>query len=117
MTIPKALADETRVRILMALSEGELCVCQIIELLGLAPSTISKHLFLLNQARLVDARKDGRWVYYRLAGKDGPQEVREAIKWIQAFLKKDRQIRQDAKNLARILKASPEELCKKQAAR
>lgn len=117
MTIPKALADETRVRILMALSEGELCVCQIIELLGLAPSTISKHLSLLNQSRLVNGRKDGRWVYYRLAGKDESQEVREAIKWIQASLISDPQIKQDSKKLVKILKTSPEELCRKQTAR
>ena len=64
MNITKALADETRVRILMALRDGELCVCQITELFGMAPSTISKHLSILFQAGLVESRKTERWVYY-----------------------------------------------------
>lgn len=50
MSVTKALADQTRVRMLLALRQGELCVCQITELFGLAPSTISKHLSLLYQA-------------------------------------------------------------------
>ncbi|MGA9236606.1 MAG: metalloregulator ArsR/SmtB family transcription factor, partial [Desulfobacterales bacterium] len=66
----KALADATRIRILGALQGRELCVCQLIELLGLAPSTVSKHLSILRNARLIDSRKEGRWMYYRLSGED-----------------------------------------------
>jgi len=51
----------------MMLSGGELCACQIIEMLGLAPSTVSKHMSILRQAGLVETRKEGRWIYYRLA--------------------------------------------------
>ena len=57
MSIVKALGDENRVRAVMALRNRELCLCQIIELLGLAPSTVSKHMSILKQARLVDTRK------------------------------------------------------------
>ena len=57
MEVTKALADETRVRMLLALQGGELRVCQITELFKLAPSTISKHLSILYQAQLVDSRK------------------------------------------------------------
>ena len=46
---------------------GELCACQITELFGLAPSTMSKHLSILYQAGLVDSRKEGRWIYFRVA--------------------------------------------------
>ena len=68
IAITSALSDPNRVRVLMALHKrGELCVCQIVELLGLAPSTVSKHLFILKSAGLVDARKQGRWMYYRPA--------------------------------------------------
>ena len=67
MAVLKALADENRVRALMSLRAGELCACQIIELLGLAPSTVSKHIAILKQARLVDCHKEGRWMFYRLA--------------------------------------------------
>ena len=70
MAISKALADEQRVRVLLALQRGELCVCQVVELLGLATSTVSKHMSILKQARLVESRKEGRWMYYRLAGDD-----------------------------------------------
>ena len=56
--LAKALSDENRVRALMMLREGELCVCQIIELLGLAPSTVSKHMSILRQVRLVQTRKN-----------------------------------------------------------
>ena len=57
LNITKALAEENRVRILMALEVEELCVCQITELLELAPSTVSKHMSVLRQARLVEGRK------------------------------------------------------------
>lgn len=117
MPIVKALADEPRVRILMALSRGELCVCQIVELLKLAPSTVSKHLLILHQAGLIDSRKEKRWVYYSIAGEDAPSEVREAINWLKGSLRNSPQIKKDVKNLAIICKMNPEELCKIQSAR
>ena len=69
MAAAKALADENRVRVLLFLRGGkELCLCQIVEMLGLAPSTVSKHMAVLYQAGLVESRKEGRWIYYRLPG-------------------------------------------------
>ena len=56
LNITKALADENRLRMLLALQQGELCVCQITELMGLAMSTVSKHLSILYQAGRVNAR-------------------------------------------------------------
>ena len=56
LAITKALSDANRVRVLMGLTTGELCVCQIIEMLSLAPSTVSKHMSVLRQARLVESR-------------------------------------------------------------
>jgi DNA-binding transcriptional ArsR family regulator len=64
--VMKAVADPTRVRILKMLEGGELCVCQIIAVLALSPSTISKHLFLLKSAGLVNDRKEKKWVHYSL---------------------------------------------------
>src|SRR6266566_7824733 len=86
MNITKALADETRIRTLLALRKGELCVCQIVELFGLAPSTISKHLSILQHAGLIVSRKTERWVYCRLPGKAAAAVVREAIDWVQKSL-------------------------------
>ena len=68
--VTKALGDMQRLRILSLLEGGELCVCQLIEVLGLAPSTVSKHLSLLSVAGLLEMRKEGRWAYYRLASRD-----------------------------------------------
>jgi DNA-binding transcriptional ArsR family regulator len=114
MNITKALADESRVRTLLALRGGELCVCQITELFGFAPSTVSKHLSILFQARLVESRKDGRWIYYQLPGKNAPGAVREALNWIEKSQARDPQILADKKQLAKILKQDPAELCKRQ---
>jgi ArsR family transcriptional regulator len=114
LNITKALAEENRVRILLALQVEELCVCQIIELLELAPSTVSKHVSVLRQARLVDSRKDGRWMYYRLADANAPRVVREAIAWVKKSLSSNKHIRQDAIKLKEILKIDREVLCGKQ---
>ena len=65
--VGRAVADPNRVRILKMLQGGELCVCQITAILGLSSATESKHLSLLKMAGLVSQRKDGRWVFYRLA--------------------------------------------------
>lgn len=112
MMITKALSDENRVRALLALDGRELCVCQIIELLGLAPSTVSKHMSILANARLVENRQHGRWRYYRLAGDGAPNEVREAIEWTIRTLSKTPRIQQDAERINEILKLDPEVLCK-----
>ena len=114
LNITKAMSDENRVRALMMLTGGELCVCQIIEMLGLAPSTVSKHMSMLRQAGLVQARKQGRWMHYSLVGKDAPNEVREAIEWLISGLKKDPKFQQDQKNLRKLLKIDKEKLCRRQ---
>jgi DNA-binding transcriptional ArsR family regulator len=116
MALTKALSDENRVRILHSLLTEELCVCQLIELLELAPSTVSKHLSLLRQARLVEARKDGRWMYYRLADPDAPKFVQDALGMVQDALCKDPRAKADTRRLKAILKLDPEVLCSQQRA-
>ena len=111
MAITKALADGNRVRMLLALRGQELCLCQIIELVALAPSTVSKHMSILRQSRLVDGRKDGRWMYYRLAGRHASPAVRQALEWVQSSLGEEPQVRRDAERLQEILKVDPERLC------
>ena len=117
LNIAKAISDENRVRTLMMLADGELCVCQIIELLGLAPSTVSKHMWILRQANLVQCRKDGRWMYYSLAGKNASESARKAIGWLLSNLKNDPKIIGDRKSLKRLLKTDKEKLCKMQRKR
>jgi DNA-binding transcriptional ArsR family regulator len=117
MRITKALADENRVRVLLALKAGELCVCQISELCSLAPSTISKHLSILYQAGLIESRKEERWVFYRLPGKETPVAVHEAIDWVQKSLGGTPQATDDHKKLKQILKLDPTTICQRQLRR
>ena len=114
MAVLKALADENRVRVLMVLGPKELCVCQIVELLGLAPSTVSKHMSILKQARLVESRKEGRWMFYRAVGQDSPIEARELTAMLARLLARDGQTIEDAKRLRQILKMDRDELCRRQ---
>lgn len=62
----QALADPTRIRIVNLLGRGELCVCQIVYVLGMSQPKISRHLAILRDAGMVSDRKDGRWVHYSL---------------------------------------------------
>jgi len=114
MEITKALSDSNRVRILLALQQGELCVCQITELFGFAPSTISKHLSVLHRAGLILSRKTERWVYYRLAGKSASPAVSDALAWVQKSLVATDEALADAKNLKRILATDLAEICRRQ---
>ena len=114
LNITKALADESRLRMLMALQEGELCVCQITELMGLAMSTVSKHLSILYQAGLVNARKEGRWMYYSLPGKGTPTAAREAVAWVRRSLAGKERMAEDARRLKKVLAMDVSELCKRQ---
>jgi ArsR family transcriptional regulator len=64
--VMKAMSDPNRVRIIKLLQRKELCVCELRELLGLAQSTVSKHLRLLDDAELIESRRDGAWIIYRI---------------------------------------------------
>jgi DNA-binding transcriptional ArsR family regulator len=75
---------------------------------------MSKHLSVLYQARLVESRKDGRWIYFRLPNGEAGPEVKGALRWILKAVQKDPRIEEDAGRLKRILKLNPSELCKRQ---
>ncbi len=126
VAVARALGDEGRVRALVLLQDGELCLCQIIDILGLAPSTVSKHMSILRQAGLIEQRKEGRWHFYRLAGTKPPAGrrngsartsepsplVKQAIRWVKKNLEDEPTIRRDAERLGCIQKMNPEELTK-----
>jgi len=115
VNIVKAISDDNRLRAIMALQTGELCVCQIVELLQLAHSTVSKHMSILKQAGLVESSKKGRWVYYRLPDiGEAPVLCRQALSWVRGAVSADRQILKDQCQLRDVLKFDPEELCKAQ---
>jgi len=108
MTITKALADPNRVRALMALRGRELCVCRIIELLQLAPSTVSKHLTILKQAGLIEGRKEGRWMHYRLPD-DPSSKAWKTLEWVFQSLEDSPETVADRERLEAIMKTDIEE--------
>lgn len=66
-TFFEALADPIRRRILaLLLKEGELCVCELYQALDMLQPKVSRHLGVMREAELVDMRRDGTWIYYRL---------------------------------------------------
>ena len=101
LLITKALSDEARIRALMAVKSGELCLCQIVDLLHLAPSTVSKHMSLLVHAGLLECRKEGRWRFYRLPGSRSPKTVRQALGWVAGALSEQPVIAKDAEVIRR----------------
>ncbi len=103
LRVTKALSDGQRVRILMLLRGGELCVCRIVEVLALAPSTVSKHLSLLNEADLVEMRKEGRWAYYRLPRGEARKTIRPVLSWLKTTLGTTDAVTRDAERLKKIL--------------
>src|SRR3954468_2743250 len=92
-TFFKALADGTRLRILGLLLTGEVCVCDIHQSLRITQPKASRHLAYLRKAGLVDARREGLWMHYRLAELSDPvlkalsDTVRHALTHVDAVLK------------------------------
>ena len=110
LDLTKALSDGTRVRALVALRGGELCLCHLVGLLELAPSTVSKHLDLLVRAGLVARRKDGRWAYFQLAGRTASPVARQALHWVLEALGDDPTVAHDVTRLADLRCRDPKEL-------
>lgn len=109
LNILKVLSEETRLRIFMALVDQELCVCQIVSMLGLAASTTSKHLALMYQAGIIELRKDGRWAYYSIAADWKAKNILH--EWLLENLSKSDKIKADRIHLARSLAVAVQEIC------
>ncbi len=105
----RALGHPARLRTVAMLRSGELCVCQITEVLKLAPSTVSAHLKELKQAGMISERKDGRWVYFDLIEDDGTRS------WIEVALSglvHDPQIEADDLLVDELRRLPVENLCR-----
>jgi ArsR family transcriptional regulator len=68
----QAFCHRIRVRILHLLARGEMCVCQIVEILQAPQPKVSRHLAVLKKAKLVTVRREGQWIYYSLAPVESP---------------------------------------------
>lgn len=95
----KAAGDPKRVRILKMLEQGELCVCNIMAVLGLSQSTVSEHLALLKKAGLVTDRREGRWVHYTLASQAQNDYSLPLLALLRGWLNDDGQIAADRRRL------------------
>ena len=105
----KALAHPVRLRLIAMMRGGELCVCQLTAVLDLAASTVSAHLADLKRAGLVEERKDGRWVFHRLAQDESATRHLEPL-W--ASITRDPQVEADARVLRELRRIPAEELCR-----
>lgn len=90
--VMKALSDPNRVKILKMLEHRPLCVCEIKEALGIAQSTASKHLRLLEDADLVRGFKDGLWVNYSLADGSGSPYAASLLENLKHWLDEEEEI-------------------------
>ncbi len=95
----KALSDRNRLRVAVALmTQDELCACHIIELLKITGATASRHMDVLLRAGLVQSRKDGRWVHYKL----NRTAAAPLFQWLETELQNDQEIKADRKALIKI---------------
>lgn len=90
--VMKALSDPSRVKIIKMLEQKELCVCELTAALGLAQPTVSKHLKLLEDAELVESRREGTWVNYSLAGENGSPYAAIMLKQLRPWLNDEKEI-------------------------
>ena len=106
----KAFADPTRIRVIMALREHELCVCELCDALEVVQSTLSTHLQYLRQTGLVQTRNDGKWVYYALT-REFARVVKALFKLHQEELESDPQLQRDARLLDKRLALRDDDGC------
>jgi ArsR family transcriptional regulator len=108
----KALSDKNRLRIVMALEcYEELCACQITELLQVTGATVSRHLGLLQHAGVLKSRKEGRWIYYRLAP---PTDADTLFQWLEESSGESDLFESDRQALEKIVGIEREDLCRMQ---
>jgi DNA-binding transcriptional ArsR family regulator len=111
--VMKAVADPTRVRILKILEGGEICVCQVIAVIALGQSTISKHLFLLRAAGLIKDRRDRKWIHYSLDGKNGNPYAGAVLRNIRKWMNDDPVIARDRERATRARAIGPMAICER----
>jgi len=104
----RALGDETRVRIVALLSHGELCVCHLESALAISQPNCSRQLGILKAAGIVDSRRDGTWVYYRISDQEH-ESVKSVLDVLAKTFGAERALRTDH---ARLKKTCGPNACK-----
>ena len=96
----QALGDTTRLRLLNLMADQEVCVCYFVEILGGPQPKISRHLAYLRNAGIVSARREGKWMHYRIVTPPHPGATR-ILRQTLAWLKEDRTMQADRARLSR----------------
>lgn len=97
----RALADRTRLRLLNLMEDDEVCVCYFVEVLKIPQPKISRHLAYLRRAGIVGARREGKWMHYRIVQPSNANAAR-VLKNIQDWLKNDREMQRDRSRLVHM---------------
>jgi Predicted transcriptional regulators len=97
----RALADRTRLRLLNLMSDGEVCVCFFVEILGTNQPKISRHLAYLRRAGIVAARRDGKWIHYRI-NKPTDSHAASVLGDVQAWFSQDIEMQRDRTRLMKV---------------
>jgi ArsR family transcriptional regulator, arsenate/arsenite/antimonite-responsive transcriptional repressor len=100
VTLFAALADRTRLRLLNLMDGREVCVCYFVEILKQGQPKISRHLAYLRRAGIVEARRDGKWMHYRIERPDDPKAALILDAALQSF-RTDRDMQADLERLGR----------------
>lgn len=96
-----ALADHTRLRLLNLMGNDEVCVCFLVEALGLSQPKISRHLAYLRCAGIVTARREGKWMHYRLKLPTNPHAA-TVLETVRGYLQNNQQMQLDRSRLVRL---------------
>jgi ArsR family transcriptional regulator len=97
----KALADRTRLRLLNLMGTDEVCVCFFVEVLRTNQPKISRHLAYLRRAGVVAARREGKWMHYRVVEPEDAHVAR-VFREVRAWLVEDREMQRDRMRLAQV---------------
>jgi ArsR family transcriptional regulator, arsenate/arsenite/antimonite-responsive transcriptional repressor len=100
-TLFKALADRTRLRLISLIGDSEVCVCFLVAILKISQPKISRHLAYLRQAKIVAARRDGKWMHYRLT--EPPDEhAAHIFREVRSSLASHAEMQRDREKLERV---------------
>ena len=97
----RALADQTRLRLLNLLGDHEVCVCFFVEILKTNQPKISRHLAYLRRAGIVDARRQGTWMHYRIVPPPDPDAAR-VLDYVRGWLSRDAEMQRDRQRLVKV---------------
>ena len=97
----RALADRTRLRLLNLMGSDEVCVCFFVEILKTNQPKISRHLAYLRRAGIVDARREGPWMHYRVVAPADPEAAR-VLNQTMSWLANDQEMQRDRQRLVKI---------------